>query len=161
VGTNRSHSKTAEVTRAFQSHLNHKSVNAIFFLPCETSNGRGLSSECLKCHDRREYDSNPRGSEDSSPCRARQTRRKWRSAPPALSNKNCMFPFSHAGGGLTGIRTQSMLGHSTTVAWWNWTKPWKNSHQNNKPDVSHSRAPTTGTRNKHRRDQWQSHYIDL
>jgi len=36
--------------------------------------------------------------------------------PRALSNKNCMFPFSYAGGGLTGIRTQSMLGHSTTLA---------------------------------------------
>jgi len=131
------------------------------FFPCETSNRRGFSSEALKCHDWREYDSSPRGSEDSFPCRVRQPRRKWRYVPLAPSNKNCILPFSHGWGVVTGIRTQSMSGHSTTFAWWKWTKPWKNSHQNNKPDVSRSRAPTTGTRNKHRRHRWQSHYIDF
>jgi len=122
------------------------------FLPCENSNRRGFSSETLKCHDWREYDSNLRGSEDSFPCRVWQPRRKWRYVPLALS-KTVFFLFLMVGVFWLGFepnQCQATVVHSSDGIGQNYEK---NGHQNNKPDVSRSRAPTAGTRNKHRRDR--------
>lgn len=97
MGTNRSQSKIVEVICAFQSDVNHKRVNAIFLSPAKlltdvVSRPNALSHVGY-------------GNRDANGDRR-----------PRHYQTKTVFPFSHAGGGLPGIRTQSMSGHSTTFA---------------------------------------------